>query len=77
MVAGALPPTPPARKLAARCGSRGASNGDCGAVSIGHGSRGPSYIPTTAANHDGGGGGACGAELLKGALAGRGEGSIE
>ena len=41
----ALPPTPPARKLAARCGSRGASNGDCGAVFIGQG--GPEARPRT------------------------------
>ena len=37
----ALPPTPPARKLAARCGSRGTSNVDGGAVSIGRGGRRP------------------------------------
>ena len=44
----ALPPTPPARKLAARCGNRGRSNGDSGAVSIGRSSRSPSTaVPWT------------------------------
>ena len=41
----ALPPTPRPKKLAAHCGSRGASNGDSSAVSVGR--RAPEAVPRT------------------------------